>query len=170
MSLPSRKRNRLLRFNYSAPGYYFVTICTKNRIEYFGKIKNRKVVLNRFGNVVKLCWLDLPYHYWNCILDEFIVMPNHIHGIIVINNNVGNGLKPFPTDKIYSLSEIIRGLKTFSSRRINVLIEYSKFSWQKSFYDHIIRNEQSLQKIREYIRYNPLKWYEDPENPHRNYQ
>ncbi|MBX3043464.1 MAG: hypothetical protein KIT33_05120 [Candidatus Kapabacteria bacterium] len=92
----NRKRNRLKDFDYSNDGYYFVTICTQNREEFFGKIKNGKMILNEYGAIVEKCWFDLPNHYKNCLLDEFIIMPNHIHGIVIIENyNVWNGLKPF---------------------------------------------------------------------------
>jgi REP element-mobilizing transposase RayT len=85
-------------------------------------------------------------------------MPDHFHGIVWINP-VGNGLKPFPTGKTnHGLPEIIRGFKTFSSRRINEINHHEKFQWQKSYYDHVIRNDESLQKIREYIQNNPVKW------------
>jgi len=103
-------------------------------------------------------------------LEKFIIMPNHIHGIVVIYNNVGAGLKPAPTYPMerYSLSEIIRGFKTFSSRKINKQNSHIHFRWQRSFYDHIIRNEQSLHDTRQYIKNNPLKWEFDrnhPDNP-----
>jgi len=91
-------------------------------------------------------------------------MPNHIHGIVVIHNNntVGNGFKPFPT---HGLSEMLRGFKTFSSREINKKIKSdNKFQWQKSFYDHVIRNEKSLHNLRHYITFNSLKWELDIEN------
>jgi len=188
-----RKLNRLEDFDYSAEGYYFVTICTKNKIEWFGKIKNSEMVLNQYGKVVAECLRDLPSHYSNIQLDYFIIMPNHLHCVIIIKNNddvVGNGFKPFLKKNQYSLSEIIRGLKTFSSYNINKKIRgfkkseednlisgknitnlnrngskpFPTFQWQKSFYDHIIRNEQSLNNIREYIINNPLKWELDIEN------
>ena len=98
-------------------------------------------------------------------------MPNHIHGIIfleeVVSRNVGDGFKPSPTQKAHGLSEIIRGFKTFSARKINVLnsSEGKHFHWQRSFYDHIIRDERALENIREYILHNPLKWKTDAENP-----
>lgn len=159
MILRERKRNRLKKFDYSQSGWYFVTVCAKNRVEYFGKVIDRKIVLNRYGEIIKNTWFNLPHHYRNCLLDEFILMQDHVHGIIIIKY-VGNGLKPFPTK--YSLSEIIRGFKTFSSRSIHQLGSNS-FRWQKSFYDHIIRNEQSLWRIRQYIRDNPKHW-EDGSN------
>ncbi len=163
--LKSRKSNRLRHFNYSTNGWYFVTICVNNRENWFGEIKNGEMILNKYGRVVEVQWKGLSFHYKNCILDESIIMPNHIHGVIVINNGVGNGLKPFPTDKKYSLSEIIRGFKTFSSKKINQIATNDIFRWQKSFFDHIIRDETSLQNIRTYIRFNPLKWNTDTDNP-----
>ena len=142
--MENRKPNRLPGYNYSQDGYYFVTACAHNRIEWFGKIENDQMVLNEYGRIVLECWHDMPNHYGNVKLDESVIMPNHMHGIIIIENNVGNGLKPFPT-KIHGLSEIIRGFKTFSSRRINEKITNdTRFHWQKSFYDHVIRNENEF--------------------------
>jgi len=160
-----RKHIRLRNYDYSRSGYYFVTVCTIGRKEFFGDIREAGMELSRYGEIVKRCWYDLPRHYPNCSLDSFVIMPNHVHGIIVIDNDtvVGNGLKPFPT---HGLSEMVRGFKTFSSRRINGRILGSdRFQWQKSFYDHIVRSEKSLDLIREYIQNNPLKWELDGENP-----
>ncbi len=166
----NRKPNRLKEYNYLQNGMYFVTVCIKDRVNWFGEIKNTQTVLNEYGKIVELCWNDLPNHYGNVLLDTFVVMPNHFHGVIIIDNmgngcandNVGNGFKPFPT---HGLSEIIRGFKTFSSRRINEQMpERGKFQWQKSFYDHIIRDELSLSRIREYITNNSLQWDSDVEN------
>jgi len=161
-----RKNTRLDHWDYSDDGYYFVTICVKDHREIFGKVENDEMVLNESGKIVKECWEDLPNHYSNCCLGEFIVMPNHIHGIVIIKNPVGTGFKPVPTNtKKYSLSEMIRGLKTFSSRRINILHPKLNFQWQRSFYDHIIRDEKFLENISDYIRYNAIKWELDRENP-----
>jgi len=162
--MKERKPNRFKDFDYSQDGYYFVTICTRARKDFFGDIKEGKIGLNRYGEIVNQCWRDLARHYPNCSLDSFAIMPNHVHGIIVIDNGdlVGNGLKPFPTR---GLSEIIRGFKTFSSRKINEEIKIdNKFRWQKSFHDHIIRNDKSLENLMQYIMYNPLKWELDIEN------
>jgi len=159
-----RKSNRLRDYDYSQDGYYFVTICTRDRKEFFGKVKQGMMNLSQYGEIVDRCWHDLPKHYLNCLLDLFVTMPNHVHGIIVIDNKniVGNGLKPFPT---HGLSEIIRGFKTFSSRTINEIIKGGiKLQWQKSFYDHVIRNEKSLHNLREYIINNPTRWELDIEN------
>jgi len=151
-SLPNRKRNRYKDFDYTSNGYYFITTCTENRIDYFGKIHHGKMVLNESGLIVDKCWNDLPNHY-NCSLDYYSIMPNHFHGIIIIEK------KNIPGKRNYSLSEIIRGFKTFSSKQINQKrIGISKFKWQKSFYDRIIRNEKELFQIRRYIEQNPIKW------------
>jgi len=161
--MKSRKPNRLRGYDYSKNGYYFVTICTQNLVEWFGKVENDQMALNEYGRIVSECWHDLPNHYRNIKLDESVIMPNHVHGIVIIDN-VGNGFKPFPT-KYHGLSEIIRGFKTFSSRRINYKITNNRcFHWQKSFYDHVIRNENELAFIREYILNNPKKWDLDTEN------
>ena len=177
MSFYNRKLNRLKDYNYSQNGYYYVTMCVKNRINVFGKIRDDRMCLNRYGRIVNRCWFDLVNHYINCRLDEFVVMSNHIHGIIVINNNVGNGFQPFQIEKsvnprngykpfrtTHGLSEIVRGFKTFSSKEINKIQRDFRFQWQKSFYDHIIRDEKSLNKIREYIKYNPTNWNTDRNN------
>ncbi len=161
--MPQRKLNRLHGYNYSTPGSYFVTICAHQRFEdrnIFGHIHEGVMEKNYRAEIVEDCWQGLPDHYSHVIPDEFVVMPDHIHGIIWITDMaVGNGFKPFPTGKPnHGLPEIIRGLKTFSSRRINKLNDKNNFQWQKSYYDHIIRNDESLHKIREYIRNNPTKW------------
>ena len=164
MVIKHRKPNRLKNYDYSSGGYYFVTTCVYKRENSFGYIENGKMILNQYGKIIEKCYMDLINHYQNCSLDKFVIMPNHIHGIIVvqnINQPVGNGLKPFPTK--YSLSEIIRGFKTFSSRRIHEL-GLDSFKWQKSFYDHIIRDEYSLFKIRKYIKDNPINWDVDRNN------
>ena len=171
-----RKSLRLPSYDYSSPGFYFVTICTKNRTPHFGEIINNHMILNRYGMIARECWLDLPNHYHNCRLDKFVIMPNHIHGIMQIDN-VGNGLEPFPIpcqkSRTHGLSEFIRAFKTFSSRRINQHLRMATdhkmhrplFQWQKSFYDHIIRNEKSLHKIRQYIVQNPFGWEKDEYHP-----
>jgi REP element-mobilizing transposase RayT len=171
----------LADYDYSQNGWYFITICTHDRIEYFGVIKNGEMVLNEFGKIVRQCWLDLPNHYKNCELGVWVIMPNHFHGIITIG--VGNGLKPFPTTmasdghpdglklfptasnvNTHGLSEIIRGFKTFSSRRINERVGKKIFNWQKSFYDRIVRDKNSLERISNYIENNPENWEIDRNN------
>ena len=136
--------------------------------------------LNAFGEIVVRTWHDLPNHVANVQLDAFVVMPNHVHGIIVITDNsvvdsVGAGsepapttTKPAPTPKRHALPEIVRQLKTFSARRINQHRGTPGAPvWQRNYYERIIRDERALGRIRAYIRNNPLKWELDRENSAR---
>ncbi len=160
-----RALNRLSGYDYSQNGHYFVTICTHDRVEWFGVIENGEMHLNENGVIVLESWHDLLTHYHNLRLDACVVMPNHVHGIIIIDNGSWNGLKPFPTAGHHGLSEILRGFKTFSSRKINATLQDGKkFQWQKSFHDHIIRSEIDLNNIRQYIDHNPREWSSDREN------
>lgn len=162
-----RKRNRLKHFDYSSSGYYFVTICVNKRECVFGEIENKKMILNELGKIVENQWLWLERQYKYTELDGFQIMPNHLHGIIVIrrksSNTVGTGLDLSLQKKYLSLSNIIGAFKTTSSKLIHQ-IKHS-FRWQRSFYDHIIRHEESLQKIRQYIIDNPRNWETDRNNP-----
>ncbi|MFC1612958.1 transposase, partial [Patescibacteria group bacterium] len=153
-----RKRNRLQNYDYSQDGWCFVTICSQNREEFFGKIENDQMILNEYGKIVKNQWLWLGNQYNYVKLDEYIVMPNHFHGILVIYRR--DRSRPVPTSesgKIKSLSELIGAFKTTSSKIIHKN-GFGNFAWQRSFYDHIIRDEKSLNNIREYIKNNPMKW------------
>jgi len=173
MAIRHRKLNRLKNFDYSSLGYYFVTICTKNRQEYFGNIIDDKMVLSKYGNIVQKYIFELPKRYKNIELDEFIIMPNHIHLIIIIKYT------PIPVGTIHELSlrninnqlqrrnmllcKIIGFLKMNSSKQIHQM-GLNLFQWQRSYYDEIIRNEYSLYFISQYIRENPINWNEDKNN------
>ena len=173
----TRIPNRLKGYDYSFPGYYFVTICAKDRLPIFGNVINGEMILNDYGEIFNRCWNDLPDHYGNIILDEFVVMPEHIHGRIEIvepESPAGTGLKSVPAGdcesstnfvqkinpgKKNNLSEIIRGFKTFSSKNINQKMQKNNFKWQRSFYDRIIREKNEYCKIKKYIKYNPEYWF-----------
>ncbi|MFH0979401.1 MAG: transposase [Candidatus Roizmanbacteria bacterium] len=166
-----RKPNRLKNFNYSSNGYYFVTICAKNRECLFGEIIDGKMVLNEHGKIIEKYWEEIPNHYQNILLDEFIIMPNHIHGIVVISKhkqkiikNVGTEQCSVPT-RFGLLSKIIKSFKEIIIKIFHIEFGNYRFKWQRSFYDHIIRNEESVQKIREYIRNNAKNWNKDRNNP-----
>jgi len=169
-----RRSIRLKGYDYALAGAYFVTICTYGR-------ECLQMILSKYGSAVQECWNDLPRHYGHVVLDEMAIMPNHIHGIIVLTPPavatspvVGAGFKPAPTQstpakvKRHGLSEIVRALKTYSSRRINELrLTHSTAVWQRNYHDRIIRNGRELEAIRRYIRSNADHWPEDPENPDR---
>jgi putative transposase len=162
-NLRTRKPTRQPGIDYTRPGYYFVTICTKEREEILGKISGETMGLNDLGRIVNQCWLALPDHYHCCRLHEFVIMPNHVHGIIEIvgGSYVGEGFKP---SRSYSLTEILRGFKTFSSRAINQKYPDGLFQWQRSFHDRVIRDKWELITIGRYIVENPRHWSDDEEN------
>jgi len=159
-----RRSIRLKEFNYDQPGAYFVTICTKNRDSLLGSIKEGQLIKNDIGRAIQTAWEDLPKRFPEAALDAFIVMPNHIHGIIIVGAQF-----IAPTEGVINhaptLGEIVRTFKAMSTRRIREEI-YPHFFWQRNYYEHVIRDEKSLNRIREYIITNPLRWSLDRENPH----
>jgi putative transposase len=159
----NRKTNRLKGYDYSKGGAYFVTICVNNRTEYFGKIVNEKIVLNKFGEIVEKQWLWLSEQYDYVILDEYKVMPNHFHGIIIVVESFNRNGRDRSLQKNKSISSLVGAFKTTSSKQIN-LIDNTNFKWQKSFNDRVIRNEREFGNIQAYIRYNDMKWQWDIEN------
>ena len=158
---------RFLEWDYASPWWYYVTTNTKDHVEYFGIIENEKMVLNELGKIVEEEWLKTKELRANVQLDYFVVMPNHIHGIVIIRDigravarngftekaNIYSKISPAAS----SLSAIIRSFKSALTKRIHE-IGYSSFFWQSRFYDRIIRNEKELFNIRKYIEQNPLKW------------
>ena len=169
LALPIRKQIRLPTYNYSQPGMYFLTACTFTRKHLFGEVTSGVMHLNENGRICEQCWIDLPNHYEGIELDAFVVMPNHVHGIVAIAASPTGraGLKPAPTWRP-GLPEIVRALKTFSARRINEVRHATGAPvWQRGYYEHIVRDESEVGRIREYITTNPLRWEVDRENPER---
>ena len=172
---PQRRSVRLKCYDYSQPGAYFITICTHDRECIFGDVVDGEMRLNEFGKVVAKCWDDLRDHYPLVATDAFVMMPNHVHGIVVLTDdadNVGAGFEPARKTCMKHvvarrpLSEIVRGFKTFSSRRVNEMRGMRGTPvWQRNYYEHVIRNEKELTEIRHYIINNALKWDVDEENP-----
>ena len=157
MVLHQRKPNRLQEYNYSQPGHYFVTICTHRKKDWFGDFINDEIALNNYGKVAKQCWEEIPAHFENVYLDEYIVLPNHIHGILIVNTLVGNRHACSLRRQNQTLPVVIGSFKSAVSKSINDSLRNDLFRWQKSFYDHVIRNEKSLYKIRHYINQNAFK-------------
>ena len=143
-NLPVRKRIRLQDYDYSEENMYFITICVKDRLQILGKIIEDNIKLTKEGNIVKQNINKIEQIYKNIIIDEYVVMPNHIHILLLINykNSV-------------TISQIIKHLKTNITREIKYSI------WQKSFYEHIIRNEKEYLKTKEYIKNNVINWRKD---------
>ena len=190
---PKRQRRsiRLQGYDYTRQGAYFVTICTRNRACLLGDIVEGRMHLSEAGRLAQVAWEYLPHHYPHVQIDVWVIMPNHMHGIVILTKeqatdddmrvgadpktdvgaiskiNVGAGFKPAPTIPTrHGLSEIVRAFKTFSARRINALHNtVGAPFWQRNYYEHIIRNQSALDRIRQYIADNPARWSEDLENP-----
>lgn len=143
-NLPVRKRIRLQGYDYSEGNMYFITICVKDRLEMLGEIIEDNIKLTKEGNIVKQNINKIEQIYKNTIIDEYVIMPNHIHILLLINYKSS-----------VTISKIIKHFKTNITREI----EYS--IWQKSFYEHIIRNEKEYLKIKEYIKNNVINWRKD---------
>jgi len=167
--IKNRKLNRLKTWDYSGCGCCFITICVAERWECFGEIKNNRMILNKYGKIVdrQINWVK--NHFGNLRLGKYGVMPNHVHLILKIDNLGRDNPRIVPTglneNYVYSrrhntLSKIINALKTTSSKSIH-LAGLKSFKWQRSFYDHIIKNEKELEKIREYVAKNPKIWCRD---------
>ena len=168
-----RRSVRLKGYDYSQTGAYFVTICTRNKEFILGDVVGGDMHLNEFGKVVEKEWLKTFDMRKNLLLDEYIVMPNHFHGIIIIADGRGT-LPRAPTFEKFgkpvsnSLPTIIRLFKSTTKKQINGLRNNPGESvWQRNYYEHIIRNDDELNQVREYIINNPLQWEFDRENPSR---
>jgi REP element-mobilizing transposase RayT len=177
---------RCPNWDYSSNGAYFITICTDKRIHFFGSIKYQKSLLTEAGQIAERLWAEIPLHFPFIQLDAFVVMPNHIHGILIININDQHGdykrikkvsdqnqPEELPNDenrtvlmslispKTGSVASIIRSYKSACSNQINKIDPSLNFKWQARYHDHIIRNHQSFCRIRQYIINNPSKWNDD---------
>ncbi len=183
---PDRRSIRLKGYDYNQAGAYFVTIVTQDRAHLFGEVVGGDIRLNAYGQIVRRCWQEIPMHFPNASVDDFIVMPNHVHGIIVIMENdiiVGAthaspqpSPQPGPQTSAHpprphgpqrrSVASIVGSFKSAASRRINDLRGTPGQSvWQRNYYEHIIRDDESLNRIRQYILDNPARWALDQENP-----
>ena len=150
---PKRKQIRIEDFDYATPGAYFVTVCTTNREKMFWKfvgadiIRPEHVSLSALGKIVEQAILQIPNHYDNITIDKYCIMPDHVHMILCIETNLSGRIISAPT-----VSTIIGSMKRWVSRKIGRPV------WQKSFYEHGIRNQQDYNEIWEYIENNPLKY------------
>ena len=181
-----RRSIRLKRYDYSQPGLYFITICTQNRSKLLGDIKNRRggfhirpiLILNGAGIMVYRIWNGIPNDFRNIQLHEFVIMPNHIHGIIEITTVGADSISALSTSAKDARAEIDSAptpaipkiMQSFKRHttieyikmvKLNIVPPFEKRIWQRNYYEHIIRNEKSYYQIAEYIRNNSLKWQED---------
>jgi putative transposase len=164
---------RLQNWDYASEGAYFITICTKDRKHFFGEIENEKIKLSQVGVIADLIWYEIKNHAKNIELGEFVVMPNHIHGILILDNpnNVEKrhafslpseqniGQQRFQNQGKNTISSIVGSYKSAVTKHAHRL--GFEFAWQPSFYDHIIRNAQSFENIQNYISSNQKNWKKD---------
>jgi len=179
--IKKRRSIRLKGYDYSREGAYFVTICGQNRKCLFGEIVNGKMVLNDAGRMVESVWNEIPKYYPGIDIDVCQIMPNHIYGIVVIvgagpcacpdtgqPRNMGQPQGVAPT---MSLSDVVHRFKTMTTKRYIDGVKQNGWPtfpgklWQRNYYEHIIRDENELNRIREYIINNPAQWEFDRENP-----
>jgi putative transposase len=179
--MKNRRSIRLKEYDYSQSGAYFVTICAHDRECLFGEIVDGKMILNDVGRMVQAIWDDIPSHYAGIDTDAFIIMPNHIHTIIFIvgaapcgrpDSDNGQARGPAPTENTpLSLADVVHRFKTMTTKRYAdgvKQIGWPAFAgrlWQRNYYERVIRNEDELNEIRQYIVDNPAKWDTDEENP-----
>lgn len=162
--LPQRKLHRLRSWDYSSNGYYFVTICTKDKRNLLAKVGNAvpgvPPILTEMGKIVEIAWNKINEIDPNFKTDYFCIMPNHIHGIIIIENQEPDVSEAERRGR-RSLPDIVRGFKSVTTREYNKIFggKEKKKLWQTSFYDEIIKNEQMLYEARKYIEFNHLKQY-----------
>ena len=175
--MKTRKHIRLHNFDYSSQAWYFITICTKNRKHEFGEIEDGQIQLSGIGEQADLYWNEIPKHFPHIELGEFIIMPNHIHGIIGIVHTPHSTVRTchgvsqqgqtnqFGKTIAGSLSAIIGQFKSTLTRwsRKN---GHENFAWQGRFHDHIIRNDGAFQRISNYIKNNPTNWHKDKFSTH----
>ncbi|MDO8617260.1 MAG: transposase [Dehalococcoidia bacterium] len=148
-----RRSIRLRDYDYASAGAYFVTVCTHERQQ----------ILEPVSHVVHAAWLGLQDRFPDVAVDEFVIMPNHVHGILVLGRTVVEGAASrAPT----SLADVVCAFKSVSAIAANKFLgRHSQPFWQRNYYERIIRNEDELNRIRQYVRDNPLRWADDPNNP-----
>jgi len=153
-----RKQLRLKEYDYNSAGYYFITICIKNRENLFGNIKDKRLKLSDYGKIAESFWLEIPIHFTDSLLDIYVIMPNHIHAIIYIHENKNNVSND--RSKMY-IPKIIQNFKAAFTRKIRKSFDDYSFTWQKSYYESVLNSDFELNEIRNYILNNPLNWKDD---------
>lgn len=163
-----RKSLRLRNYDYSREGAYFITACSFKRELLFGEVIDAQTQLNDMGRIVAEEWLKSAQVRTEVQLDAWIVMPNHIHGIAILTEGRDGTERPDASSGPHasSLGALMAGFKSSVTKRINSFRGTPGAAvWQRNYYDHVIRNQSSLNRIRKYIAENPVRWPEDPENP-----
>jgi putative transposase len=158
---------RMQGWDYTSRAAYFVTICTRPKIDWFGHINAKTMYLSAIGDVVDGYWQQIPEHYPYVTLDEYVVMPDHFHGIIIMDDRPNRSFSQnrgcIPRPPAGSLGSIINQFKTVCTKRIRA-IGFPDFTWQTRYHEQMIRDENAMRAIRQYIRNNPAVWHRDRNN------
>lgn len=166
---PNRRTVRLADFDYSQAGAYFVTICTYERRMLLGSIVDDKFILTNIGRIALKCWLAIPEHFEYVVLDEFVIMPNHIHGICSLWDKRVQHAEPLQSQYQNivpgSLGVLVRSFKAAVTRSVSKMGGI-KHVWQRNYWERVIRSEIELERVRTYIENNPITWSLDRENSH----
>ena len=177
MAYKKQKQYRLPGYDYAQAGEYFITICTRDREHFLGEIQQGVMVLSEVGKIAQTHLLEIPDRFSNVVLDEWVIMPNHIHMILIIvgdrrnminhvptkttnKSGISNNPMELPNDTIGKMMRWYKGRVSYECRKSGLA-----FKWQARFHDHIIRDRSSLDNIRLYVQDNPLCWEEDVFNP-----
>jgi putative transposase len=177
--LPQRRSIRWRGYDYSQCGVYFITVCVEKRLPLLADVVNSQCVLEESGEMIQKMWLDLPQRFSSLIFDEYVIMPNHFHGIIIIENAVTREIRDTnrattgraTTRVAPTVGDIVGAWKSLTT---NAYIEgvknfgwtpFPQRLWQRNYYERVVRTECELNAIREYIAFNPVRWHQDPENP-----
>lgn len=176
-----RRSIRLQGYDYTAAGAYFITLCTQQRQCLFGEIEAGEMQLSLFGETVRSGWMQITGHFRSVKLDEFVVMPNHLHGILwlgdmgckgeafaprvsLLNQNVDANASPLRPNGTQpgSIGAIVQNFKSITTRHINRIRKTPGIPiWQRNYYEHIIQTDRALHNIRYYIQNNPSSWQQD---------
>ncbi len=161
---PQRRSIRLAGYDYGQAGWYFITLCTHQRLCLFGEIVGGETCLNAMGQIVNEEWAYIGLLRPRVILGDYVIMPNHLHAIVVIDDRRTSPTHPSPQ----TLGSIVRGVKGAATSRLRTACRNPDLRvWQRNYYEHVIRDDRDLQRIRTYIANNPMQWTEDENNPTR---
>ncbi len=168
---PGHHSIRFPGYDYSSEGLYFITICTHEKRCILGQIVNARAELNSIGCAVRDSWVSIPQHFAGTRLHEFVIMPNHLHGIVEICAKLGrSGAAPLPRNAVArvhagSISAIVRSFKALVTRHARQQLGWMGDVWQRNYFERVLRDGQEFFDASRYIVENPLKWEWDRENP-----
>jgi REP element-mobilizing transposase RayT len=155
----------LAAYDYAQPGAYFVTVVTHGRRPLFGAVRGEEMVANAAGRALWRVWSDLPKRFAGIEIDEFVVMPNHVHGLLWLI--APTAPSPQPDRGSVSLGDVVGAFKSIGAREANRILGRNGALWQRNYYERIVRNDAELNALRKYVVENPLRWSFDHENPDR---